>query len=192
MKNLNFTDIASHNTKKHKKNLRNILILLGLCLIGILISSLFYNEYTREVTAVSLKRGVYKTTIGWPVNVLTISFWGAVAFLLFYLLLKFSHDSSKPAFALTEDGVFINQQMIRNAFSPWANIKSVELAGSETEPILRLKFNDLKSLLKGQFFLYKSIMKPSLNSSYGLAISKNNCNGDLKKMYAIIQEKILK
>lgn len=189
MENFNFIAQAQHNSARLQKSTRNLLIIILICVVGIIISQIFYDQYTTD--AVYLRTGM-QTKAGWPATLFSISSWGLIAFTLFFAFLKMAQDATKPAFGITKDGVFINQQMIRNAFVPWNNIESTTLIGSGEDSIIRLKFKDIDSLLKGQFFLFKSISKASLNTNPSFSISKDNCTGDFKKMYELIQEKIEK
>jgi len=189
MKKLNFIEAALHNSARLKRSTRNLLIIMGICIIGIIVSRLFYDAYTYD--AVYIRTGI-KTKGGWPAQLFSISSWGLIAFTLFFVLLKMAQDSTMPAFGVTDEGLFINQQMIRNAFVPWNNIESVEMSGHADNPIIRLKFKDINAFLKGQFFIFKSISKASLNTNPSFAISRDNCTGDLKKMHELIQERMPK
>lgn len=187
MQNLSFIEVAEHNAHNLKRNTKAMLIIIAICLIGVIVSRIFYDDYTYD--AVYLKSGM-ATKAGWPAQLFSISSWGLIAFSLFFVLLKLAQDVNKPAFAITNEGIFINQQMIRNAFVPWSNIENIELSDIKDNPVIRLKFKDIDALLKGQFFMYKSISKASLNTNPKFAISKDNCVGDLKKMYEMIQAKM--
>jgi hypothetical protein len=86
--------------------------------------------------------------------------------------------------------LYVNQQMIRNAFVPWDNIESIELKGNKHNPIISLKFKDIDALLKGQFFILKSISKSWLKTGQGINILKDETVGDLTKMYGFIEERM--
>ncbi|RZL42382.1 MAG: hypothetical protein EOO93_28935 [Pedobacter sp.] len=54
---------------------------------------------------------------------------------------------------------------------------------------MRVFFKDINILLKGQFFISKSIAKATLKSNPSIGISKNEVVGDLIGMFDFIEEK---
>ena len=192
MKNLNLIETADHNRKAVKKSFRNAMALILVCAIPAIVCRLFFWEYTHKALVTSWRnRDVsYITDIGWPATVYT---WGsrfAIAFTVIYLYSRFKQDLRKPSFGVTNNGIFINQQMLYNAFVPWQNIQKAELLGPAESPFMRLTFKNHTNLLKGQPFILKSISKASFKNNPVLSITKKETVGDIRKMYEMIDNKI--
>lgn len=191
MKNLNFIETARHNRKNIDKGLRNMIIISLICGIPAVISRLFFWGYTRKALVTSWRyRDIsYITDVGWPATVYAWGGFFAIVFALFYVYLRFKIDLKQPSFGVTNDGIFINQQALRNAFVPWSNIQKAELLGPEASPFMRLTFKDYAALVKGQPFLLKSIAKAGFKNNPVLSITKGETVGDIRKLYEIINEK---
>ncbi|AWH84715.1 hypothetical protein HYN59_06085 [Flavobacterium album] len=191
MKNLNFIESAAHNRERQNKSLRNMMVLVLVCAIPAAISRLFFWGYTHKamVTSWRYRHVSYITDVGWPATVYGYGSFFAIAFALFYIFIRYRYNPKQPSFGVTEDGIFINQQMLRNAFVPWSNIQKAELLGPEASPFMRLTFKDYKALIKGQPFLLKSIAKANLKDGPVMSITKGDTVGDIRKMYEIINEK---
>lgn len=192
MKNLNLIETAAHNRQAINKSFRNITVLILVCAIPAVICRLFFWEYTRRalVTSWRYKDLRYVTDVGWPATIYT---WGsrfAIAFTVIYLYLRFKQDLKKPSFGVAGNGIFINQQMLYNAFVPWENIKKAELLGPVESPFMRLTFKDTTSLLKGQPFLLKMIAKPFIKNNPVLSVTKSETIGNIRKMHEMINDKI--
>lgn len=187
MKKLQFVEVAQHS-KNIKKAIRNLLILIGVCILVMFVSRLFYEGRVHE--AVVYRRGVkFIADVGWPASLFAIGSWGLLAFPFFLIYIVFKQDLKQPALGVTNEGLFINQQLLRKAFVPWDNIDHVELRGHISNPILRVFFKDVDVLLKGQFFILKSIAKATLKSNPSMGISKDEVVGDLISMLDFIEEK---
>ncbi|MCW4468120.1 hypothetical protein OGH69_04010 [Flavobacterium sp. MFBS3-15] len=191
MKNLNFIEKAGHNRKNIDKGLRNMIIISLICAIPAVVSRLFFWGYTRRAMVTSLRnRDIsYITDVGWPAQVYAWGGFFAIAFALFYVYGRFKNDLKNPSFGVTNDGIFINQQALRNAFVPWSNLQKAELLGPEASPFMRLAFKDYKALIKGQPFFLKSVAKANLKDDAVMSITKRDTVGDIRKMYEIINEK---
>ncbi len=189
MKNLNFIESAAHNRQRLNRSLRNMMVIVLICAIPAAISRLFFWEYTREAM-VRVKGMWVQTEVGWPATVFGYGSFGAIAFTLFYIYIRFKHDLKQPSFGVTADGIFINQQVLRNAFVPWDNIQKAELLGPAESPFMRLTFNDYTALVKDQPFMLRSIAKANFKSIPVLSITKGETIGDIRKMYDIIHDKI--
>ncbi|RZL61855.1 MAG: hypothetical protein EOO93_11710 [Pedobacter sp.] len=187
MENLQFIAVAQHS-KNIRKGIRNLLILIAFCIVLMIISRLFYEGRVHE--AVVYRKGVkFITDVGWPASLFAVASWGLLAFPFFIIYLVFKQDLRQPALAISNDGLFINQQMLRKGFVPWDNIDHVELRGHSSSPVMRVFFKDITKLLKGQFFISKSIAKATLKSNPSIGISKNEVVGDLIGMFDFIEEK---
>lgn len=189
MKNINFIKSAAHNKKRLDKSLRNMIVLILICAIPAVVSRLFFWEYTRHVK-MRVKGMWVETEIGWPATVFGYGSIFAVGFILCYLYLRFKQDLKQPSFGVTDNGIFINQQTLHNAFVPWNNIQKAELLGPAESPFMRLTFKNHTNLLKGQPFMLKSIAKANFKSNPVLSITKGETIGDIRKMHEIIHDKL--
>lgn len=189
MKNINFIKSAAHNKKRLDKSLRNMIVLILICAIPAVVSRLFFWEYTRHVK-MRVKGMWVETEIGWPATVFGYGSIFAVGFILCYLYLRFKQDLKQPSFGVTDNGIFINQQTLHNAFVPWNNIQKAELLGPAESPFMRLTFKNHNNLLKGQPFMLKSIAKANFKSNPVLSITKGETIGDIRKMHEIIHDKL--
>jgi hypothetical protein len=190
MNNSYFIETAQHNFAKIKRDTRVLLILIGICLFVAFISRFFFWHYTERVLITKSSGISFETELGWPASLYGYGIFFAIAFGIGLIFVRTVQDINKPAFGITNQGLMINQQYIRNAFVPWNNIESVELKGHKDKPIIRIKIKDIDVLLKGQFFVFRTLSKSMLKDSRSLAISKDETIGDLNKMYEIIKEKM--
>jgi len=190
MKNLYFIESAVLNRKRVDKSLRNITMLFLICALAAAISRVFFWGYTRQVR-MRIRGGTWiDAEIGWPSTVYGYGSIFAAGFVLCYLYIRFKNDLKQPSFGVTKDGIFINQQMLRNAFVPWDNIQKAELLGPAESPFMRLTFKDYTALLKGQPFMLKSIAKVYFKGNTVLSITKGETVGNIRKMHEMIREKI--
>lgn len=190
MKNINLIESAMHNRKAIDKSLRNLMVAILVCAIPAAICRLFFWDHTYR-SLVRYRTVKYVTDVGWPATIYKYGVYFAIAFALIYIYFRFRQDLSKPSFGVANDGIFINQQMFYNAFVPWQNIATAELLGPAGSPFMRLTFKDHKELLKGQPFILKSIAKAGLKNVPVLSITKSQTVGDIKKMYEIIEVKLV-
>lgn len=191
-KNLNLIELADHNREAMKKSYRKAMMAILVCLIPAVVCRLFFWQYTHKAirTSWSNRDGGYITDIGWPSIIYT---WGtrfAIGFTILLLYSRFVQDLRKPSFGVASNGIFINQQMLRNAFVPWQNIQKAELLGPAESPSMKLTFKNSTNLLKGQPFLLKMIAKPWLKDDPVVSISKDETVGDIRKMYEMINDKL--
>ncbi|MEC4048372.1 hypothetical protein OX284_002940 [Flavobacterium sp. SUN046] len=187
MKDIQFIASASH-TDKPKKGMRNILIIIVFCILLMLVSRLFFAGRVHEADV--YYRGIkMRGEVGWPANLFSIGYWGIVSFPLFYIYIRFKQDLRLPAIGVTNDGIFINAVLLRKAFIPWDNIEHVELRGHSSNPTIRIFFKDINLLLKGQFFILKSISKATLKTDPSVGISNDDAVGNLISIFDIIKEK---
>ncbi|RZJ70739.1 STM3941 family protein [Flavobacterium sp.] len=185
MTNQNFIETARHSGQI-EKGTRNLMILMGVLAVAMIVSGLFYESHTAVYQYV--KSGDL-TRRGWPASVLQYSaiFFCVFAFSLYYIRCK--QDLKKPALGLTDEGLFINQQTLKNTLVEWDNIEKVEIRGHISSPVLRVFFKDVDALLKKQPFPFKSISKASLKADPSLGISKHECIGDLVRFFDFMKQK---
>lgn len=187
MKTHQFIHIAQHSNRI-KKAMRNIIVLLVLCILAMVVAQFFYEGRVHD--AVVYKRGIrLNVEVGWPATINAIASWGLIISSLGIVYIFFKQDLKKPALATSNDGLFINQQILRNAFIPWREIESVELRGHISSPVLRVFFKDASTVLKSQPFILKSIANATLKSNPSIGISKDEVIGDLVGIFDFIAEK---
>lgn len=168
--------------------MRNAAIATVGCLLAMIVASFFYEGRVHE--AVVYRKGIrLEVEVGWPATINAVASWGLIVFSLGLVYLYFKQDLKKPALAVSNEGLFINQQVLRNAFLPWSQIASVELRGHSSSPVLRVFFKDVSAVLQGQSFILKSIAKATLNANPSMGISKHEVIGDLIVMFDFIKEK---
>jgi hypothetical protein len=119
----NFTHTVPLNKKKLKRAIISMLVVIAVCAIGVVLSELYWDEYTREVYSVSRGRNVTK---GWPANVYSWGLFIGCGFTLLLPVLYFMQDWKNPSLGILHEGLFINQQMIKNVIVPFSNISSIE------------------------------------------------------------------
>ncbi|WP_298119111.1 hypothetical protein [Flavobacterium sp.] len=187
MKTDQYIYVAQHSDGI-KKALRNIAILLVISVLAMIVAQFFYEGRVHD--AVVYKRGMrLNVEVGWPATINAIASWGLVISSLGLVYLFFKQDLKRPPLAVSNDGLFINQQIFRNAFVPWNEIESVELRGHISSPVMRVFFKDASTVLKGQSFILKSIANATLKSNPSIGISKDEVIGDLVVMFDFISEK---
>ena len=186
MTNQPFILQTEHNMKFRNWVSKRLMILIAASAILMLIAYIFWDAHT--YTAYSLKTGK-PVTAGWPNTLVTIGFWGTFSFTIFLLFYRFSVDSSKPALAVNEEGMYINQNFMRNNFVPWNLISAIENVGTETNAKLKISFTNPDKAVKNQFFLYRSISKSSVKQDVFRIEQRNNI-GDLLPLYNYAKSKI--
>ena len=186
MTNQPFLLQTEHNKKFRKWVAGRLVMLIVASLLLTAIGYYFWDTYT--YTAYSVRTGK-PVTAGWPNTLVTIGFWGAFAFTMFLLFYRFSVDCSKPALAVNEDGLYINQNFMRNNFVPWNLISGIENVGTDTDPNLKISFTNPDEAVKNQFFLYRSISKSSVKQDV-FRIEQRNNEGDLLPFYNYAKTKI--
>lgn len=187
MKEHQFIQVAQHSHRL-KKIIRNLVVLNLCCILAMIVARFFYVGRVHE--EVMYRRGMRLIVeVGWPATINAVASWGLLFFSLGFLYLFFKQDLKKPALAVCNDGLFINQQLLRNGFVPWSAIERVELRGHISNPVMRVFFKDPAQVLKGQFFILKSIANASLKSNPSIGISKDEVIGDLVSMFDLIKEK---
>ncbi|MCE3228607.1 MAG: hypothetical protein K0S32_3158 [Bacteroidetes bacterium] len=159
--------IQSVPLNKNKLRMAVIFMLLVIisCAVGVVLSRLYWNEYTHEVY--SLKHGRNITT-GWPATVYGWGLFIGIAFALILPLLFFMQDWKNPSLAITQEGLFINQQMIKNVIVPFSNIREIE--NKETGYHIYFKDNEVVCSQSGAF---KALVRQNLKQN-GLAINEDS------------------
>lgn len=186
MKDFDFIATAPHNAIRIKKDTRVFLYLMTASIVVMGIARSFYPRYTAVYMYVKSHE---KVTLGWPATLFAIAAFMLMALGLFLMYHLLRQDLKKPALGITGQGLFLNQQILKNAFIPWSNIEKAELRGHISDPVLRIFFKEIDSVLESQFFILKSIAKSSLKANQSIGITKKEANGDLAAIFKLIDEK---
>lgn len=177
-----FTNQLSHNSQKAKYAFASLVIVLGLCFVGILVSKHFWNEYTSLVFSYKYQQNI---TVGWPVVVNTWSWWLGIAIVIVLPFMYFMQDWKMPAAALTSGGLFINQQLMRNTMIVFSNIKSIQ-----KEPDgFSIEIADADDIIKQQVFLFKPFVKSNLAQNR-IFLTADYCTGDIENFRVDLSNKL--
>lgn len=165
------------------KRFRSTMIVLGIVLLlsiaGIILSKLYWDEYTYKVSTLT---GQIKTR-GWPV-VLSGWSWGFAVTIPFTMgMFFFLTDRKKPSLAVSADGLFINQQLIKAVTIPWSNILRMEKNGTAEQPVIWLQFKDNAAVVNLLGGIGKAFVKSNLEREGGLRISSLYSTGDFDALY---------
>lgn len=145
------TDLPG-NSKIRKKGFIGLSLVFVLCVIGVIVSNIFWDDYTELMYSIRHQRNI---TVGWPATLSGWSWFMGIAILLMLPFMFFMQDWKNPALALTDEGLFINQQMIRNTLVPYAKIDVIK----KTDKGFRIKFTSPMEIVKQQVFLFKPFVK---------------------------------
>lgn len=167
--------------KKAKAAFVSLTVTLGLCVAGYAIAEFFWDTYTYQ--AYSLRYGT-QVTAGWPASLQGWSLWLGIAILLAMPMMYFMQDWKNPSLALAPEGLFINQQMIRNQLIPFASISGIE----KTENGYRILFKD-PALIYNKTGFYKPFVKSNLKNGT-FFISEIHSSGDLEAFFAELTKRI--
>jgi hypothetical protein len=179
--NYSFTHQVAGNKKKLKLALLSMTSFAILCFIGIAVSYAFWDEYTSTAYSFRYQANV---TVGWPAFISGWGWWLGVGTLVFLPFLYFMQDLKNPSLGLTYEGLFINQQLMRNIHIPYSGIKSVQKKGTGYV----IKFKDNQEILK-QVGLFKPFVKYNLEND-SFVISDIHSQGDLDSFFDELNKKI--
>lgn len=177
--NHHFSHTIPQNSKKIWLAFLSLVITLGLCVLAYTISMIFWDDYTYQ--AYSLRYGV-NVTAGWPATLSGWSLWLGIAIIVVLPLIYFMQDWKNPSLGLSPEGLFINQQMIRNVAVPLSNIRQIE----KLEQGYRLTFKD-NSLLLSKVGFFKPMVKYNLENG-GFSPTDND-SGVLDQFFAAVAGK---
>jgi hypothetical protein len=159
------------NSKIRKIGFINLSIVLVLCVIGVIVSNIFWDDYTELAYSFRYQRNI---TVGWPATLSGWSWWMGIAIIMMLPFMYFMQDWKNPALALTEEGLFINQQMIRNTLVPYKKIDVIK----KVDKGYRMKFTEPMEIVKQQVFLFKPFVKYNITHD-NFFIYKTHTAGDI-------------
>ena len=167
VKPVNINDFDAYllpNPARYKKMLKIALAFLIPGVVLLIISWIFWDEYTTEITVRSLRRGTYNSHEGWPVWVQTIGFWPALIGGIAILFPLFTNYNT-PMLAVSKEGIFVNQQFVRRYLVPWEEIAVFKYDEKEylNNFSITLTPDGRKNLLKGHSGFTKSILNANVD-----------------------------
>lgn len=177
--NLSFTHQLPINGAKAKRAFFGCLIFVCLCVIGYILSQVFWDQFVYTAYSFKHKGNVQK---GWPVTLQNLSVFMGIGTLVFAPFIYFMQDWKNPSLAITAQGLFINQQMMRNTVIPFSNIEKVE----KTAEGYRLSFKDQGAILQ-QLGFFKAFVKYNLENNR-FFISDTHTAGDLDAFFVELKK----
>jgi hypothetical protein len=177
-----FTHQLPANSGRLIRAVFGIITLIIICAVGIILSNIFWDDYTEQAYSIKLQRNV---TVGWPATVSGWGWWLGIGAIVISPMMFFMQDFKNPSLALTLDGLFINQQLIRNTFVPFANVDKVVKDGKG----YRIFFKDNKQIIQQQVFLFKPFVKSNLSMG-NFIISKMHSKGNIDEFMVELKKHI--
>ncbi|HBS89072.1 MAG: hypothetical protein A2W91_06585 [Bacteroidetes bacterium GWF2_38_335] len=162
-----------------KKVFISIIVITVIAWACHLIGNIFWDEYSRTVT--NLKGQTYQS--GWPV---TLYWWGiyiGIAGPVSFLLVLMMVDRKNPSLALSQNGLFINQQMIKKTIVEWSNIDHIEKNNKNGKIEIAFFFKDIEVIIKAQSGAKKAFLKENLKGGKPLICSNKLSVGNFDDLY---------
>jgi hypothetical protein len=106
---------------------------------------------------------------------LYIGICGPVGFVLIILMV----DRRNPSLALSKKGLFINQQLIKQALVEWSDINKIEKSTDGDKVTVEIYFKDAQKIIDGQGGMKKAFLKENLKDGKPLVIENKLSKGDL-------------
>lgn len=167
------------NVKRFRSTMFMLGIVFALSVAGIILSNLYWKEYTYQVSTLT---GKIKTR-GWPVTLSGWSWGFALAVPFTMGMFFFLTDRKKPSLAVSATGLFINQQLIKAVTIPWNNIQRIDKNGTAEQPVIWLQFKDNAAVVNLLGGMGKAFVKSNLEREGGLRISSMYSTGDFNALY---------
>jgi len=182
-KQYNFSHQLPLQSKKIKTALIILILMIGVCILGIVLANIFWDEFTTVRYSLKHRRNI---DTGWPPFV---KGWCSLFLCVLPLvipMLYFMQDFKNPSIGLTPDGLFINQQLMRNMIVPYTNIAAVEdiLDG------YKIVFKNNEQVVKNAVFLFRPFVKSNLNTNKGVVINQKFSKGDVRGLMEELRKRI--
>lgn len=187
MKQTNFELEIWPDKEKMKIISFSIIAIVFLACISHLLGHVFWNDYSYLKT--NLKGVTYPA--GWPV---TLYWWGiyiGLAGIISFLLIRIMVDYKNPSLAVSKNGIYINQQLIKKTMVDWNNIQKVEKVKQENEIQILIFFNDSRQVIDAQSGIGKTFLKENLKDGQPLKVSNKFLKGDFEKFHTICQHYLM-
>jgi len=180
----NFIHELPNNSKKIKLAFLNLSIILILCIVGYVLSVVFWEQFTEVSFSMRYQRNV---TVGWPATLQGWSQIMGIGILICLPFMYFMQDWKNPSLAITNDSLFINQQMIRNTFVPFSNILKIE----KIDKKYKIHFKNNADVVSKQVFIFKPFVKSNLENN-NFFITDLYSSGDLEGFFKEVEKNITK
>jgi hypothetical protein len=171
-------------SKKLKWAFLSLSVVLLLCIGGYFLSEIFWDDYTYR--AYSIRYGT-EVTAGWPASLQGWSIWMGVAVIIVIPMMYFFQDWKNPQLGIMTEGLFINQQMIRNVTVPYSNIREIVKKDSQYE----ILFQDNAAVYSQVGFFFRPFVKYNLENGNFFIDDVHN-GGDVSKFMEELSKKIRK
>lgn len=181
-KQFTFTQELPNNSKRAKKAFLSLSIFIALCVVGFILSVVFWEQFTEVRYSLKYQRNV---TVGWPATLQGWSQIFGIGGLIALPFLYFMQDWRYPSIAFTNDSLFINQQLIRNTFVPFSNILKIEKLDKD----YKIHFKNNADVVKSQVFLFRPFVKYNLENN-NFFISDMYTAGNLDEFFIEVNKKV--
>lgn len=177
-----FTHEIPNNSKRLKLAFFSMLCFSILCFVGVAVALAFWDDYTYWVYSLKYQRNV---EAGWPPFIYGWGLWLGIGTIIFVPLLFSMQDFKNPSLAMTKEGLFINQQMIKNVVVPFNEISKIEKSAKGYKIIYKDN-NAVLSRMKG---ISKAFAKSNLEND-NFYISTTHSSGDIDGFMAELEKKL--
>ena len=177
-----FTHEIPNNSKKLKLAFFSMLSFSILCFVGVAIALAFWDDFTYIAYSIKYQRNI---EAGWPPFIYSWGLWLGIGTLIFVPFLFGMQDFKNPSLALTNEGLFINQQMIKNVLIPFSEISKIEKSNKG----FKIVFKDTNSVTGRMKGISKAMAKSNLEND-NFYISDTHSSGDIDGFMAELEKKL--
>jgi hypothetical protein len=167
--------------KKIKTVFISIIVVTLFAWLCHIIGNMYWEEYSYWVK--NTKGVAYES--GWPVKLywwgLYIGIIGPVAYLIVYLMV----DTKRPSLAISKDGLYVNQQLIKDCLVPWNNIYRIEKKDENNEIKLSIYFLEASKIIESQSSSKAAFLRENLKDGKPLIVSNKLSIGDFNQVYSL-------
>jgi hypothetical protein len=179
MQNTNFEIEIWQDPNKIKKILFYIVIIILLAWTSCIIGKVYWNDYvTTEITL----RGKIKY-VGWPVKLYYYGMFIGIAGIISLAIVNLIRDNKHPTLAMNKNGLYINQQLIKQTTVIWKDVEHVELKQEQNAKIISIYFNEIDKIINAQSSIKRAFLKENLKDNKPLKCSDKFSKGDLVVFY---------
>jgi hypothetical protein len=142
------------------------------------IGNIYWDEYSYMVT--NLKGQTYPS--GWPVKLywwgLYIGICGPIAFVLVQLM----NDTKNPSLGVSQDGLYVNQQLIKQTLIRWDNVSRIDRSEKSGNISMSVYFTDPSKIVDAQQGMRKAFVRENLKDGKPLVVESRFSNGDFNAL----------
>lgn len=142
----------AHDRALMRKALVSVFVFFVLCLVALVLSEVFYDQYTRA--AYSLRHRT-ATRVGWPATLQGWMFFAVPMTFFAWVMMFFMQDAKRPSLAVAEEGLLINQEGYRNVLVPFTEIDRIDEIGDGYTVV----FKDPRTVFARVFFVFRPLVK---------------------------------